>query len=131
MNRRRAVIAGCAAMILMAGAIGQAAGAPTTLDRTIVGTEEPKTLAFGPGDARVTRSLDWEETAGKGRPLAGFKQISDVHVVDEESPGRVEYLDVCGSEFRSAYRVQEAASTQVGNSMLKRLNKIKSGPATG
>ena len=118
-------------MILMAGAIGQAAGAPTTLDRTIVGTGEPKTLAFGPGDERVTRSLDWEETAGKGRPLAGFKQVSDVHVVDEESPGRVEYLDVCGSEFRSAYRVQEAASTQVGNSMLKRLNKIKVGPATG
>lgn len=130
MRRSVAVVAGGAALTLMAGAFVQAADGPTTLDRTIVATG-PKELAYGPGDKRVTRRLQWDGGTGKGRPLGGFKHVSDIHVVDEESPGRVEYFDACGSDFNGAYRVQEALSTQIGNSMLKRLNKISSGPATG
>ncbi|MGI8408132.1 MAG: metallophosphoesterase, partial [Actinomycetota bacterium] len=68
---------------------------------------------------------------GTLRPLAGFKQVSDVHVIDEESPARVEYLDQCSSHFNAAYRVQEALSLQIGNSMLKQLARRKVGPATG
>ncbi len=101
----------------------------TTLRRTIV-SEGERNLEFGPGQERVTRSLGWRRK-GKGRPLAGFKQISDVHVIDEESPARVEFFDQCSTPFTSAYRIQEAMSTQVGDSMLRRLRKIKRGPATG
>jgi len=103
----------------------------TTLHRTIKAAKgEERRLEFAKGQARVTRTLDWN-APGRGRPLAGFKQVSDIHVIDEESPGRVEYLDACGSPFAAAYRVQEAMSTQVGDSMLERLARITKGPATG
>lgn len=102
----------------------------TTLRRTVV-SEGKRNLKYGPGEKRYVRDLAWGHTHGRGRPLAGFKQISDVHIVDEESPGRVEFLDQCSSPFSAAYRVQEAMSTQVGNSMLKQLGRIKRGPATG
>ena len=102
----------------------------TTLDRTIVGTDEGR-LAYGPGEAPVVRRLGWRGPDVTGRPLAGFKQLSDVHVIDEESPARVEFLDGCGTPFNAAYRVQEAMSLQVGDSMLRRLAQIHEGPATG
>jgi metallophosphoesterase (TIGR03767 family) len=102
----------------------------TTLDRTIVSKGE-KDLAYGPGERRVTRRLGWKDPGGTGRPLVGFKHLSDVHVIDEESPARVEWLDGCGTPFSAAYRVQEAMSLQVGASMLQRLARIRRGPATG
>jgi 3',5'-cyclic AMP phosphodiesterase CpdA len=102
----------------------------TTLTRTIVGKGE-RDLAYGPGQPRVTRTLRWKDPGGPGRPLVGFKQLSDVHVIDEESPARVEYFDGCGTPFNAAYRVQEAMSLQVGESMLQRLARIERGPATG
>lgn len=111
----------------------QASTGKTTLDRTIVheGQDGTKDLAYGPPSPRVTRTAyDWP-TKGRGRPLAGFKHVSDIHVLDEESPARVEYFDECGTPFTGAYRPQEAITTQVGNSMLKELAKIHSGPATG
>lgn len=101
----------------------------TTLDRTIVGEDE-KDLSYGPGERYVTRTLKWKDPGGTGRPLVGFKQLSDVHVIDEESPARVEWLDGCETPFNAAYRVQEAMSLQVGDSMLRRLARIRRGPAT-
>lgn len=102
----------------------------TTLGRTIVAKGD-RDLAYGPGERRVTRTLGWKDPGGAGRPLVGFKQLSDVHVIDEESPARVEFLDGCGTPFNAAYRVQEAMSLQVGESMLRRLARIRRGPATG
>lgn len=101
----------------------------TTLDRTIV-AEGERDLAFGPGIERVTRRLGWR-ARGTGRPLAGFKQASDVHAVDEESPGRVEFFDMCDPTLSSAYRPHEAMSTQIADSMLTELARHKKGPATG
>lgn len=101
----------------------------TTEAQTIVPTGE-RELAFGPGQGRITRTLRWKGTKGTGRSLAGFKQVSDVHVVDSESPGRVEFFDQC-SFGSSAYRPQESLSTQVGESMIRALNAIDAGPATG
>jgi metallophosphoesterase (TIGR03767 family) len=101
----------------------------TTLQRTIRGDGD-RTLKFGPGLPRVTRTLGWKDT-GKGQPLVAFKHLSDVHVLDEESPARVEWLDGCSTPFSAAYRVHEAFSTQIGNAMLKRLARLKKGPVTG
>ena len=102
----------------------------TTLDRTIVG-QGTRTLKYGPGRKRVTRRMGWKNPVRRPlRPLAAFKHISDVHVIDEESPARVEFLDECGTPFTSAYRPQEAMSLQIGNSMLKQLANITHGPAT-
>lgn len=113
-----------------AGPASISAAGKTTLDRTIVAKGDRK-LAFGPGAPRVTRTLGWKAGKGKARRLAGFKQISDVHVIDEESPARVEFLDQCASPFSAAYRVQEAMSLQIGNSMLKQLATNRVGPALG
>jgi metallophosphoesterase (TIGR03767 family) len=101
----------------------------TTLDRTIV--PDGQKLKYGPGESRITRKLAWDIGGGKGRALGGLKQISDVHVIDEESPGRLEFFDNCGGEYKDSFRPQDALTTQVGNSMLQQLGAITTGPATG
>ena len=121
-------------VVLVLGLVAPAASAPTptsTLDETIVATAEG-TFQTGPGELRVARSLEaWADPGGRGRALAGLKQVSDIHVLDEESPGRVEYFDSCLEDFASAYRPQEALTTQVADQMLRRLALIEEGPATG
>jgi metallophosphoesterase (TIGR03767 family) len=135
-STKTVVIGGALASALALGTAGAPASSGprpsplTTLGRTIVSDGE-RDLAYGPGERRVTRTLGWKDPGGTGRPLAGFKQLSDVHVIDEESPARVEYFDGCGTPFNAAYRVQEAMSLQVGQMMLHRLAKIDKGPATG
>lgn len=101
----------------------------TTLDRTI--QPDGRKLAYGPGEGRVIRTVAWDVKRGKGRALGGLKQISDVHVIDEESPGRLEFFDNCGGEYKDSFRPQDALTTQVGNSMLQQLQGISTGPATG
>lgn len=119
------------AMALLATPVAAATGV-TTLQTTIA-AQEDGTLIAGPGEERTTRTLGWNDPGGSGRKVFGFKQLSDVHVVDEESPGRLEYFDQCEqlNGHSSAYRPQEAFATQVGNSMLKQLAPITKGPATG
>lgn len=125
------LLASLAVLVSTTGAPGSSGpSAKTTLDRTIIAKGE-RELAYGPGAPRITRTLGWKAGKGKARRLAGFKQVSDVHVIDEESPARVEYFDQCASPFSAAYRVQEALSLQIGNSMLKQLAKNSFGPATG
>jgi metallophosphoesterase (TIGR03767 family) len=114
-------------------ATGDGGGTGTTLDQTIV-AEGERDLGVGPGRERVTRTLDWDVTKGTGKAVAGFKQVSDIHVLDEESPARVEYFDVCTAvddDLSSAYRPHEAMTLQVGDSMIRQLNAIDEGPATG
>ena len=101
----------------------------TTLDRTIRG--DGKRLEYGPGEGRTTRTLGWDKTKGKGVPLGGLKQLSDIHVIDEESPGRLEFFDNCGGAYKDSFRPQDSLTTQVGNSMLQQLGAITTGPATG
>jgi 3',5'-cyclic AMP phosphodiesterase CpdA len=112
------------------GATRKSRHAGTTQRRTIAGDGD-RTLKFGNGAPRITRALGWSDTRGYGRPLVAFKHLSDVHILDEESPGRVEWFDGCETPFSAAYRVHEAMTTQIGNAMLKRLAGIKRGPVTG
>ena len=112
----------------------------------------------GPGD--TTRSTITRGPAGEGgwRPLvpadgevrldpvpqgevlACLWHLSDLHVCDAESPGRIEYLDRYSdpdSPFREelgdigTYRPQEAMTVQVAVTMVNTVNSWKSAPTTG
>ena len=125
-----ALAVGISFLVAAPGALGgNGPGAGTTLQRSIRAASGVN-LEYGPGIPRMTRTLEWKDVGGTGRPLVGFKQLSDIHVVDEESPARVEWLDGCETPFSAAYRVHEALSTQIGESMLRQLAPIKRGPAT-
>ena len=97
-----------------------------------------------PADKRVVRTdigVAAASTRSRKRTnLLAFAQLSDVHVVDHQSPARVEWTDryddpnatgqVTGI-FESAYRPQEMLSAQVGDAMVRAINAVKTGPVTG
>jgi hypothetical protein len=70
------------------------------------------------------------------RVLACFAQLTDVHVMDVQSPARFEYLDPYSaipglSDLSSSFRAQELLSAQVADAMVARLRRVRRGPATG
>jgi metallophosphoesterase (TIGR03767 family) len=121
-------------------------GAGTTLSRTLVrgtpGTGGYAPITTAPGEPYLLRT-DLGTTSGRryGRPrrvLASFAQLTDIHVMDVQSPARFEFFDPYGSlpipglsDFTSAYRPQELLSAQVGDAMIQRVRTLRYGPATG
>lgn len=71
------------------------------------------------------------------RPLATIIHLTDIHVVDAQSPTRVEFLDRYGDPpandipFSSAWRPQETLCGHVADAMVRRLTDIGAGPVTG
>jgi metallophosphoesterase (TIGR03767 family) len=73
--------------------------------------------------------------------LFAFAQLSDVHVVDHQSPKRVEWTDRYEDQsdpsdpapglFSSAYRPHEMLSAQVADAMVRAVNAVSTGPVTG
>lgn len=76
--------------------------------------------------------------ATRRRGLLAFVQLSDVHVVDHQSPMRVEYSDRYDDPgqlpstglFTSAYRPHEMLSAQVADAMVRAVNATARGPVT-
>lgn len=99
----------------------------------------------GPGEPHLVR-LDIGGLAnpgrfGRRRPLMAFSQFSDIHMLDAESPARVEFLDRYGdpgqpeaaevSNLDGSYRPQEMLTVQVADAMVRAVNRVGRGPATG
>lgn len=115
--------------------------AGTTLDQVIlrgtpgIGGYAP--LSFGPGEPFLKRGeLAGLSThaSGSGGVIACFAQLTDVHVMDVQSPARFEFFDRYGAfvgDFKSAYRPQELMSAQVAEAMVTQLRRVGRGPATG
>jgi metallophosphoesterase (TIGR03767 family) len=108
----------------------------TTLESTVAVTATDPTgyvhLGVGPGWPIVTRNeLSPGGGAANPTPVATIGHLTDIHLVDCQSPGRVEFLDRIGSPVEGAYRAQEPLSTQVGSAMVERMNAVGRGPIAG
>ncbi|HEX4903778.1 MAG TPA: TIGR03767 family metallophosphoesterase [Acidimicrobiales bacterium] len=91
-------------------------------------------LVEGPAYALVVREeLAAAQPGREGRrtSLASIVHLTDVHVVDAQSPARVEFTDRLPGPFASAFRAQESLCTQVAAAMVERVNAVARGPVTG
>jgi metallophosphoesterase (TIGR03767 family) len=116
----------------------------TTVDGTVQ-LGEPREggyrrLVPGPGEPHVVRSDLAPQTGAETRALAVFAQMTDLHIVDDQSPLRVEFLDRYANQgpphfgsypAASAYRAHECMSTQVVDAMCRAISRLHSGPRTG
>jgi metallophosphoesterase (TIGR03767 family) len=108
----------------------------TTLAATIVptGTGPYRLLTEGPGEPIVVRADLFAPKAGREdrrTALAAFVHLTDHHLIDAQSPGRVEFLDPLDPLFTAAFRPQELLTTQVATSMVEAINGLGRGPVTG
>jgi len=116
----------------------------TTEDASIVrgtpGAGGYSKLVDGPSLERLVRT-DLGATASAERDdcrkgVLGFVQFSDIHVVDHQSPLRVEWLDRYEDPsslpspglFGSAYRPQEMLTAHVSDAMVRAVNELKRTP---
>jgi len=122
-------------------------GGTTTLDQTVVkGPADPAKgylrLQLAAGEPHLVRN---DLSANFSYPvlsLAAFAQMTDLHVVDDQSPARVEFTDrladpvagtpdPSGFETGSAYRPQESLSTHLVDAMARAIRNAGAGPVTG
>ena len=95
-------------VVAAAGCASSSAHVDSTLKRTYVDPRATGVLEAGPGEPPVDRTNLAPRVAAT-KTLATFAQLTDAHVLDEESPARVEWLDRLGapSASRSPGRVPE------------------------
>lgn len=132
----------CATMLLLSLSliVEMVAATPsglTTLDVLILDTDGDGVLEeVQPGEPCMVRDdlvapAAQEEWAQQQQSLLFFAHLTDLRLVDEESPMRGECLDVCGPPLTGAFRPEETLSTQVLNAMVRQLNEIPGSPVTG
>ncbi|WP_375485979.1 TIGR03767 family metallophosphoesterase [uncultured Jatrophihabitans sp.] len=162
-SRRRllglgAATAGAAAAGSVLGGAGPAAAttpakgyprhpAGTTLGRTLLhgnpGRSGYRRVVPGPGESSLVRGdLLAGATRGSGTrtPLIALNQFTDMHLVDAQSPARVEFLDRLNdpggplssvAPFSSAYRPWEMLALHSSEAMVRAVNALPGGPVTG
>jgi metallophosphoesterase (TIGR03767 family) len=156
---RRAVLRGAAAGLAAVGmdafparAAGRPSGllspAGTTLEQTLLRPSRAGhaggyvRLASGPGEPHVVRTdLGVRPAHGRAerrRGLVAFAQLTDMHLIDVQSPARVEWTDRYndgspGSSlvFSAAYRPHEMLTGQVADAMVRAIERVGRGPVTG
>jgi len=134
-------LAAVSKVVTMPGLAQAAVTARTTLSQTY-GPGTANALGYRPivglpGEARIVRT-DLGVTAGATRAaqrqaLLSFVQLSDVHIVDHQSPGRLEWLDRIETTglFPSSYRPHEMLTAHVADAMVQAVNAQAVGPVTG
>ncbi len=114
--------------------------APTTLQQTIgMGSKvnnKFRHLVVGPGEAYVARP----DITGKApdaaraknrRSLAYLGHFSDIHIIDAQTPGRLEPLIAVTETFIDASRPQDTMTTNVLAQMVATMRKSAFSPLTG
>jgi metallophosphoesterase (TIGR03767 family) len=126
-----------------ASASPSAARAVTTLDQTLLrgpaGTGGFVQLVSGDGEAHTVRT-DLGIAAQTGRQtrrsaVLTFGHLTDMHVVDAQSPARVEFLDryndgTPDGPLIAAYRAHEFLSAHVADTMAATMRGIALGPVS-
>jgi hypothetical protein len=112
-RREILVAAGAAtAAALLSGCGGDRNATPgSTLKRTLVDPDGDGLLQSGPALALRDRT-ELAPRARIGATLATLAQLSDLHVRDAQSPGRVAFLDRLGPRLGSAFRWHETLTAQ-------------------
>jgi metallophosphoesterase (TIGR03767 family) len=99
--------------------------------------------AAGPAEQFVVRpelAAAGVKSAPVTNVLAAFVQMTDLHIVDDQSPLHVEFLDRYADDgpphyksypFSAAYRAHECMSTHVVDAMCRAIRKVGRGPRTG
>ncbi|MDT4939894.1 MAG: hypothetical protein QOG80_3565 [Pseudonocardiales bacterium] len=121
--------------------------AGSTLAKTLLhgtpGAKGYRKVVVGPGEPSLVRGdlLGGAiRAAGTRNPLLTLGQLTDMHIVDAQSPARVEFIDrlndpgspgASSLPFDSAYRPQEMLTAQVAEAMVRALNALPGGPVTG
>lgn len=151
--RSGAAVGGVAAVGLLPSTGWAAPGivAPqyTTLDtcfrRGPAGRGGYSKVVAGRGEAHMVRTdLGATATTARARTrqaVLSFVHLTDVHIIDAQSPARVEYVDrledsydgspTLGGLLSSSYRPHEMLTTQVADSMVRAVNRVARGPVTG
>ena len=138
-----------AAAALAAVPVGATAAPTTTVQRTIRDCDGDNLLEFVGGEPYVDLATgDFTGDDGCDSDVSGvhphlsqnasllnFLQLSDFQIADEESPGRVEFIDTTQrapglNPLSAAYRPQESLSTQVTEAMVRQARNTTS-PVTG
>ena len=129
-----------------------AAGRPvrvqgTTLERTILRASTDlraggyRLLVTGPAEPHVVRD-DLGAAPQSGREtrrkaVTSFLQFTDIHVVDAQSPARVEFLDRYSDSpgeqvpFDAAWRPQEPLNLHIADRVVAGARNVGRGPVTG
>jgi metallophosphoesterase (TIGR03767 family) len=132
---RRAIAAVAGLACVWAGsAVAQAANTnvsgKTTVQQTIGGTQTAgfDPIGLGAGLNYVVRNGTAQTPdparATKRKSLIYFGQLSDFQLADEESPSRVEFLDITGTPFTAAWRPQEALGPFTVDSAIRQMNRF-------
>jgi metallophosphoesterase (TIGR03767 family) len=96
-------------------------------------------LVAGPGEPHVIRTDLWPYPSPPTLAVAAFAQMTDLHIVDDQSPARLEFMDryadpgaphYASYPTDSAYRGHEFLSTQVVDAMCQAIAGIGKGPWT-
>ena len=128
MKTRREILlaAGAAtAAALLPGCGGSSVAAPgSTLRRTLVDPDGDGLLETGPALALRDRT-DLAPRAKVGATLATLAQLSDLHVRDAQSPGRVAFLDRLGPRLGSAFRWHETLTAQTVAATVDAINAAR------
>lgn len=126
----------CAAVLCAVAAVPAPAQGlpPTTASQVVTGDHDAAygQLRLGPGWKRVVRDdLGAAPRRGRSvsrRSLLYFAQLSDFQLADEESPLRVEALDIAGTPFTSAWRPHEAFGPHTVDQVVRQINRFTTSP---
>jgi 3',5'-cyclic AMP phosphodiesterase CpdA len=121
-TRRELLLAAAAGAAWLATGCGSSATPGSTLARTLADPDGDGRLSPGPGLPLRDRT-ELAPRAAIGATLATLAQLSDLHVRDAQSPGRVAFLDRLGPRLGSAFRPHETLTAQVVAASVESVNR--------